>query len=187
MAARLGFKGLASVPEDFASAYAEARRLAVGAARPLAVTDDATAEPIPGGARVGGMPVTGELAARHLAGAGSASLVLLTLGPGVDDMLSRASAGGDALLAFLADGVASELAEFCVRSVDQGLRDERPGLRGGARISPGFGDLPLRLNAWLVDRLGGGEVGVSVRPDSFALVPRKTVTAIIAWKGHGQA
>jgi hypothetical protein len=82
----------------------------------------------------------------------------------------------------MVDGISSELVEFFVRELDLRLRKDRTSGPGRTRISPGYGDLPLELNEWMVGLLDGGSIGVSCMKGSYQLKPRKTVSAVIGWR-----
>lgn len=71
--------------------------------------------------------------------------------------------------------------EYALRKVDSDLRTKRSHLEGSFRISPGYGDLPLSLNKEIV-KLFKDEVDVDVLEDSYVLVPRKTITALVGWR-----
>jgi len=159
----------------------EARRRLDEAARPTCRVMEAEVLQKGDSPSLLGKAIPGELATKHIGGCGSVSLLLLTLGPGVDRLIS----GSDDLGAFLIDGISSELAEFGVREVDRRLRKSHENVVGGPRISPGYSDLPLELNGWMVEALDGAGIGVTVVPGSFQMMPRKTITAFIGWRAKG--
>ena len=162
--------------------------------------------PEEGSLEVPEMKLEGKLVYRHMRNCEKLTLMLVTLGGNVDRAIEKAHEDEDELLSFFLDGVASEYVEFTARKVDMMLREEfgtrveeegrNKGIANeeihgeerknryvaGSRISPGYGDLPLQLNEWIVKALDGEKYGISVNRDSYLLLPRKTISALIGWK-----
>jgi hypothetical protein len=188
IAGRLGFKGQKAIPDRFRASYHRAMEELIGASKPEALFD--TTEVVPGGNTVviGDHEMTGELIQKHLSGTDHATLLLATLGLGVDRIIDEKGREGDTVASFFTDGIASEMVEFFVRELDMILRRENPEMAGGTRISPGYGDLSLEHNRWMVEVLGGEAIGISVVEGSFQMIPRKSISAILGWReiGHGQ-
>jgi hypothetical protein len=49
------------------------------------------------------------------------------------------------------------------------------------RYSPGYGDLGTEVHSFMLPLLDAGGIGVSYHPDSFILVPEKTISAFTGW------
>lgn len=123
--------------------------------------------------------------ARHLAGCGEAVLLAVTLGPGVDAQIRRAGVGDVAAQA-ATDALASALAEQVCDEAEARLRAEAQsqGLYLTGRYSPGYGDWPIAVQPRLAAVLDTPRrIGLYVT-DTFLMLPRKSVTAVL---GAGRA
>lgn len=183
-AGRLGFKGKHRIPDEFRELYRGSIESIRNTAEPMALIGEFPLHSDP--LRIGDMEIPGELANKHLGGSETATVILATIGQGIDEIIMKEEKEGNTLASFFLDGLASEFVEFTVRKLDSDLRMEHPDRSGGARISPGYGDIPLELNGWIVDLLGGSEIGISCLEESFQLVPRKTVSAFIGWRDRNE-
>ncbi len=180
IAARLGFKGVGRIPDEFVESFKRAQEILKEVAHPLAIHEDFKVENHPGSVVVAGKKLSGRSVEDHIKGSKAVSVILATLGHEVDDRISKLHEEGEELLSFFLDGLASEMVEYFVRMLDTELRRERG--QGGPRISPGYGDLPLSLNDWIVEILNGEEFGITCDPDTHIMLPRKTISAIIGWR-----
>ncbi len=180
LAARLGFKGVGEIPEEFRATFKRAMSMAREVASPLAIYEDFQVETLENCVIVDGKVLTGKSVEENLMGSSEISLILATLGSDVDEEITRLHEIGEDLLSFFLDGIASEMVEYFVRSLDSVLREEHRS--GGPRISPGYGDLPLSLNSWIIEELGGYEYGIRYYPETFFMIPRKTISAMVGWK-----
>ena len=180
LAARLGFKGVGKIPDEFKESFEKAYSMAMEVAEPIALYDHFKAEDSSEGIIVNGHLVPGKLAKQHLGGSKEVTLILSTIGKKYDETIERLHNEGQELLSFFLDGIGSELVEYFTRMLDSALREEK-GF-GSARISPGYGDLPLSLNAWIIDTLSGEDHGITYDPETFIMKPRKTISALIGWK-----
>ncbi|WP_198407761.1 methionine synthase [Thermotoga profunda] len=105
------------------------------------------------------------------------TIFLSTLGSAVDTLISQLSEQGKTFDAFIIDSWASEALETLNENFDQSLR-ERFGM-GTMRFSPGYGNVDLRINKYIVKEfLGVDQVTVL---DSGVMVPRKTTTCMVGW------
>jgi hypothetical protein len=180
--ARLGFVGERTIPNDFRVHYDTAINKIRSASSPIALLEDMKVIHEKGSIYIENIVIKGDLANKHLSGIKEVTVLLATLGEGVDELIEQEEAQGDTLSSFFMDGIASEMVEFFVRKVDSILRNRSEDRTGRTRISPGYGDLSLDLNHWIVERLDGGAYGVSVVEGSGQLLPRKTVSALIGWR-----
>ena len=181
---RLGIRGGKGLPAEFRELYQRSFREVRAAARPLALVRELPCSWDASGVflTVSGQELKGRLVERQLTGCHDLTLLLVTLGPEVDRLIEDAHEKEDELLSFFCDAVSSELAEYTARKLDTMLRERKKGAGASARISPGYSDLSLELNAWFVDMLEGERHGISCRKDSFVLRPRKTISAFIGWR-----
>lgn len=106
-------------------------------------------------------------------------LTAATLGSGVDRLMTRLS-----LTSSFDMLVLQALAAACLEEVldleEEAMKAEvkQEGLTLRPRFSPGYGDLPLKLQPDLIRLLNAGKlIGLSVT-DSLMLTPQKSVTAI---------
>jgi hypothetical protein len=85
---RLGFKGEKTVSEDFRDLLERAFDIVRISAEPLALMEDLPISRDGKGVRIGEMEVPGELALRQLSKNSRATVLLATIGSGVDDRIS---------------------------------------------------------------------------------------------------
>jgi len=181
LAGRLGFKGEGEVPTDFHALFGSSLEKVLSNSMPRALLDERALDYVENRITIGDREVPGELARKHLSGMSGATLLVATLGKDVDSIISEREKEGDTIGSFFMDGIASELVEFFVRCIDNDLRGQK-GELGGTRISPGYGDLPLCLNEWMIGELGAGRIGITFVEGSYQLVPRKSISALIGWR-----
>jgi len=114
------------------------------------------------------------------AGAAGITLFAATLGTEIEAAISRAQYS-DMAYALMLDAAATQYIEEVCDAEQAGLdRKAAPqGLSLGTRFSPGYGDVPLSFSAEILRLLDAARaIGLS-HSASFALTPRKSVTAII--------
>ena len=104
----------------------------------------------------------------------------MTLGPGVDVQIKRAGIGDVAAQA-ATDALASTLAEQVCDQAEEKLRalarEENLYLTG--RYSPGYGDWPITVQPRIAALLDTPKrIGLYVT-DTFLMLPRKSVTAVM--------
>lgn len=129
---------------------------------------------------VDGVPVPGRGLARHLAGCRQGVLIGGTLGVEGDRLLKRQSLAG------LTQGAAAQAAlsarlEWELDRLCQSLTPPAPGLSLTSRFSPGYGDLPLSFQPFLMERLEMGRLGVRLT-SGLMMAPSKSVTAVAGWR-----
>lgn len=105
------------------------------------------------------------------------TIFLSTLGSSIDLLISQLAENEKTFDAFIVDSWASEALEALNEHFDRSLR-ERFG-KGTMRFSPGYGNVDLRVNAYIVkELLKVDQVQVL---SSGVMVPRKTTTCMIGW------
>ncbi len=105
------------------------------------------------------------------------SIFVSTLGSAFDEFINHLLESGNILNAFLLDAWGSEALETLNRRFDEQLRRQRgPGTK---RFSPGYLNIDIRLNRWLIEELLQiQEIKVL---ESGLLVPRKSTVCLIGW------
>ncbi len=116
---------------------------------------------------------------RALSGCRSVYLLALTLGHDTERAIARLSVTSQ-LSGFLADGIGSVFAEGLAERATALLRalPENRERRILPRFSPGYGDLPLTLQAPLLEALSAAEIGITLSR-SLLMTPKKSVTALL--------
>ncbi len=137
---------------------------------PLIKTDE--------GFLLGELAVNGASASRMLKGCSRAALLISTLGFAFENRLRTVSARNMADAVIL-DACGSALAERGCDEAEKAISAACPGEYLTDRFSPGYGDLPLSLQAEIC-RITDAEklLGVHLH-ESMLLFPSKTVTAIV--------
>ena len=125
--------------------------------------------------------------ARHLSGCRSALFLAATIGPELDRLVSRYSAVSPAK-ALMLDAIGTERVESLLDAVMGELSAEygKKCLSLRRRFSPGYGDLPLSLQADIFALLDCPKhIGVSLGR-GLLMSPMKSVTAIVgvAYENH---
>ena len=130
----------------------------------------------------GEIEIPGPRLAKYLAGARRVSLYAATIGPAVEQMSTALSESGKVRAAFMWDCFGSEAAEATARRVSliAHQRAKLAGLTNTVRFSPGYIDIPLRVNEVILKLVEGDRIGVSVN-EAGLLTPRKSTTGIIGW------
>lgn len=135
--------------------------------------------PLEGGA-LPGLPLEGNDIRELLADCREVVLLAATLGPRVERLLMSREVT-DMADAVIMDACASAAVENVCDHFEFDLRDalKEEGLYLTDRFSPGYGDLPLKLQTGLCAALNTSRrIGLTVTP-SLILVPRKSVTALL--------
>ena len=142
--------------------------------RPFRITRDET------GIRLdeAGIRLPGTLAERMLAECETAVLLACTLGSVFDRLLQEWEAR-DMARAAVMDVCGSAWTETACDEAEKEIRSRFPEHFLTDRFSPGYGDLPLSLQAdFLRATDAGRKLGITVN-ESFLLLPCKSVTAVI--------
>ena len=132
-----------------------------------------------------GMTLPGELAEKMLADCDTAVLLVCTLGAGFD-RLEKEWEARDMARAAVMDTCGSAWTEAVCDEAEQEIRGRFPGRFLTDRFSPGYGDLPLSLQADFLRALDAGrKLGITAN-GSFLLLPCKSVTAVIGLSDRPQ-
>ena len=114
----------------------------------------------------------------HLSSCEKAVLLAATIGADVDKLI-RAEEVSDMAAALVTDAMASCAVEAICNEAEERIRAEIPEMNMTWRFSPGYGDLPIFCQKDFADSLNADrEIGLFVN-ESFIMIPRKSVTAVI--------
>ena len=115
---------------------------------------------------------------RCLCGSEEAIILAVTLGAAVDRYIAKRRVLSESV-GFVADSVGSALAEAVCDSAE---REICRGLSITKRFSPGYSDLSLSSQGWILDALSASRLLGIALTDSTLMVPMKSITAIIGVK-----
>lgn len=120
----------------------------------------------------------GEDIKKHVEGCSKIILLAATLGAKVDKAISMYEMKSMSK-ALVMDACASSLIEKTCDDAEQEMNDALDGMFMTWRFSPGYGDFPIDMQRKLIDILDAEKrIGLTVS-DSFIMIPRKSVTAVI--------
>ena len=132
-----------------------------------------------------GLALPGALAGKMLAECDTAVLLVCTIGAGFD-RLEKEWEARDMARAAVMDTCGSAWTEAVCDAAEEEIRGRFPGKYLTDRFSPGYGDLPLSLQADFLRALDGGrKLGITAN-ESFLLLPCKSVTAVIGLSDRPQ-
>jgi hypothetical protein len=125
---------------------------------------------------------------RLLEGAREVTLLVVTLGAAWDDALDALAARDEAAEAWFLDSIGTLMADRAARLVEDRAASDmaRAGLERTRRYRPGYGDFRLEAQGELCELVEAGRIGVSVN-EAFALLPRKSISGVIGWRGRRAA
>lgn len=128
----------------------------------------------------GGLETESRDLARNLKGCTGVYIMAVTLGPGPDRLVRRASVGKMSR-AIIFQAAAAAMTEAWCDEINERIRKEaaKEGFCTRPRFSPGYGDLPLSMQKQISMILNmPKEIGVSLT-ESYLMTPSKSVTALI--------
>lgn len=137
-------------------------------------------ENVSGGIRLVGSGVTlrGNSIREHLTGCDSAVLLCATVSSKADELI-RAKETEDIALGFMTDCLASAAVEAVCDAAEAQIAERLSDKYLTWRFSPGYGDLPIEIQPSIINALEAGKRAGVCCTDSFMLIPRKSVTAVI--------
>lgn len=129
------------------------------------------------------LAVTGRRTVEFFAGARRLTVLVVTIGPALEEEVAELFRRGEWALATVLDATGSEAADELAAQVEELVRHEaaEAGYEITPRFSPGYSDWPLSAQVPLVAAAGGERIGVRVN-EAFLLIPRKSVSAAIGWR-----
>ena len=100
-----------------------------------------------------------------------------TIGPGLEDEVTRLTKSGDILRGVVLDAVGSVAAEAVAEYIARKIAAEaaREGLKTSCRSSPGYGDWDVREQGAIFELLPAQRIGVRLS-QSFMMIPRKSIS-----------
>lgn len=144
---------------------------------PLSVKTEQDGTPL---LNLGDLEIRSRDLAKNLEGCCGVYIMAVTLGPGPDRLIRRASVG-QMSRAMVLQAAAAAMTETWCDQINERIRQEaeRDGLCTRPRYSPGYGDLPLELQEDISRILNmPKEIGVSLTK-TLLMTPSKSVTALI--------
>ena len=126
--------------------------------------------------------LTGRSIGRHLQGAKKAVLLAATLGVQAERLLAGLQRM-NMTQALITEAVCTEAIEKTCDAAEQEIRElaQKEGFYTKFRFSPGYGDLPLEVQPELLKALSAMKtIGLGCN-ESFLLIPRKSVTAVVGF------
>ncbi len=133
-----------------------------------------------------GETLQGGLARNMLAECDTAVILLCTLGAEFEAM-QRTQEARDMSRAVVLDACGSAWAEAGCDAAEEEIAARFPDRYRTDRFSPGYGDLPLESQGWILRELNAGRrLGVA-ETASHLLIPTKSVTAVIGLSDRPQA
>ena len=132
-----------------------------------------------------GETLTGKLAKHMLAECDTAVILLCTLGAAFESM-QRAQEARDMARAVVLDACGSAWVEAGCDAAEEEIAARFPGRYRTDRFSPGYGDLPLESQGWILRALDASKrLGVA-ETASHLMIPSKSVTAVIGLSDRPQ-
>ena len=132
-----------------------------------------------------GETLRGALAKNMLAECDTAVILLCTLGAEFEKM-QRAQEARNMARAVVLDACGSAWVEAGCDAAEEEIAARFPGKYRTDRFSPGYGDLPLESQEWILRVLNAGRrLGVT-ETASHLLIPAKSVTAVIGLSDRPQ-
>lgn len=128
------------------------------------------------------LTVTGPRMVRRLAGAERITVLAVTCGPLLEEAVAAAFARGEYVRGAILDAVGSAAAEALADEVNDAVAAEArsQGYCLLPRASPGYADWDLAVQPELIRAAGAEGLGISLSK-ALLLIPRKSITAVIAW------
>lgn len=128
------------------------------------------------------LTVTGPRMVRRLAGAERITALAVTCGPLLEEAAAAAFARGEYVRGAILDAAGSAAAEALADEVNDAVAAEArsQGYCLLPRVSPGYADWDLAVQPELIRAAGAEGLGISLSK-ALLLIPRKSITAVIAW------
>ena len=135
---------------------------------------------------IGSLPIQGVSLAKHLEGCNQIAVMAVTLGPEVD-RLSNETQEHRIALGVVIDSGASIMAELATNMAEEQIRNEiseKGPIFMTGRLSPGYGDSPLEMQAEVLEALHADErLGITLSK-GYMMNPSKSITAIMGLADH---
>lgn len=125
---------------------------------------------------------------RMLEDAREVTLLVVSLGEAWEVVLDGLAARDEAAEAWFLDSIGTLMVDRAARLVEDRAANDmaRAGLERTRRYRPGYGDFRLEAQGELCELVEAGRIGVRVN-EAFALLPRKSISGVIGWRGRRAA
>lgn len=133
----------------------------------------------------GSLRLSGNSICRHLSGAREVAVMAVTIGEEVEHAIKEAFDDGEYSRGLLLDAAATTAVEAVADQLNRMIEEsaKKRGLTTAFRFSPGYGDWSITVQSDIVRLAEGDRIGIRVT-DAAMLLPRKSVTAVIALRDH---
>jgi hypothetical protein len=128
------------------------------------------------------IPVYGDKLTEMLKGTKHIAFFILTVGPLIDRKINKYFESGSYTNAIMLDAAATELVEKSADFLEDIIKKDTNSKKSTSRFSPGYGKWDLSVQPHILKYLNGDKIGVSLN-ESYFLIPRKTITAVIGLEG----
>jgi hypothetical protein len=120
---------------------------------------------------------------KRFADAKEIAIIAVTLGQTWDDTLDGLGQRGEAAEAWFLDALGNHLVDRASRRVEERIASDviRVGLGRIGRYRPGYGDVPLDLQALFCNFVETTRIGVQPN-EAMSLWPRKSVTTVVGFR-----
>lgn len=128
------------------------------------------------------IPVYGDKLTKILEGAKNWAFFVLTAGPLIEQKINKYFEEGSYTKAIMLDAAATELVEKAADYLENIIKRDTNSKKSTARFSPGYGKWDLSVQPYILKYVNGKSIGVTLN-ESYFLIPRKTITAVIGLEG----
>lgn len=124
---------------------------------------------------------------KHLEGCSHVAVLAVTIGAGIDQLITRTQLTSMAMAVVLDAGASvltEQIADAAERIMKEELAQKLPGMYTTSRFSPGYGDYPIRYQREILGYTDAPrKIGVTLTAGDM-MVPHKSVTALVGLAGH---
>jgi hypothetical protein len=133
----------------------------------------------------GGGVINGTLIPEIFSEAVEITVMVCTIGSGLEKQVTKYSRSGEALRGTLLDGIGSAAVDTLAQEVCRSIASEAAarGLQAGSPVSPGMPGLPITEQSNLLALAHAGEIGIRLT-SSGIMVPRKSTSLVISIGGQ---
>ncbi len=124
--------------------------------------------------------ILGKSVGKHLSGCDRIILLAATAGEEIEQHVTKLFEEGEYNASVLLDAAATAAVEQIADAMEKAMRAQmmREGYVMRWRFSPGYGDWPLEQQPEMMRLTHAEEIGITLS-ESFMLIPRKSITAVI--------
>ena len=110
-------------------------------------------------------------------------IFMVTIGSMLEEEVDELMKQGEMTRGVILDAIGSETVDAVAEKLHKVVikqMAEKQGFSVTPRFSPGYGDWPITVQKDLLELCGGRLIGISVN-ESFLMIPRKSVSAVLGW------